>query len=96
MEVNELNKRILSKTAMDIIVTTRRESGIPDEDILDLINRSYAVWKENGLDGPFMHYTLEEFRRETVHANVFVAVKNLQKTVKSIWLSNIFCIFVPK
>ena len=23
---------------MDIIVTTRRESGIPDEDILDLIN----------------------------------------------------------
>ena len=53
---------------MDIIVTTRRESGIPDEDILDLINRSYAVWKENGLDGPFMHYTLEEFRRETAHA----------------------------
>ena len=60
---------------MDIIVTTRRESGIPDEDILDLINRSYAVWKENGLDGPFMHYTLEEFRRETARANVFVAVE---------------------
>ena len=58
----------------NMIITTQKEAGVSDEAILNLINESYRVWAENGLDGPFMHYTLEEFRRVTSRAKVFVAI----------------------
>ncbi len=59
----------------DVIITTRREAGIPDADILELINRSYKIWAEHELDGPFLHYTVEDFQQATRQANVFVAIE---------------------
>ena len=59
----------------DIIITTSREAGIPDADILELINRSYKIWAEHELDGPFLHYTVEDFQQATRQANVFVAIE---------------------
>lgn len=59
----------------DIIVTTRREAGIPYRSLYDLLMASSRRWWEKGLRVPFLEKcTPEEFERSLQRANVFVAL----------------------
>lgn len=57
-----------------LTVKTRQESDVTDEAIYRLIQESYQRWTENGIDAPFLHDTLEEFKRKTRRSVVFVAI----------------------
>ena len=59
---------------IDIDVKSRTGANISDELIHQLIEESFVIWKQYGLDAPFLHYTLDEFRKVTKRAVVFVAL----------------------
>lgn len=57
----------------NITITTQKEAGISDEALYDLIQQSFRQWLDVGIDEPFLHFTLEEFKRTIHDAIVFVA-----------------------
>lgn len=59
----------------DIIITTRKDAGVPFKEVYDLLLESNRQWWNKGLRVPFLERcTLEEFERSLQRANVFVAI----------------------
>jgi ribosomal protein S18 acetylase RimI-like enzyme len=57
----------------DIVIKTRKEAGISDEALFELVNESYRQWIDQGLEAHWLHRTLEDFRKMIHHAAIFVA-----------------------
>ena len=51
-----------------------RETSVTIESLYALSNDAYRIWSEHGLDEPWMHRTLEEFKEAISDAMVFVAL----------------------
>lgn len=57
----------------EIIIMTRKEAGISDEALFELVNESYRQWIDQGLEAHWLHRTQEDFRKMIRTATVFVA-----------------------
>ena len=58
----------------EIIIKTRKESGISDEALYALNKESHKMWAEQGLDAPWMHRSFEEFQQAIINVSMFVAL----------------------
>lgn len=67
-------KKTLEEVQKDIIITTRKEAGVPVKAVYDLLMESNRQWWDRGLRVPFLeNCTQEEFEGSLQRANVFVA-----------------------
>lgn len=60
----------------EIIIMTREEAGVSYEAIYELVKDSYRQWSDNGLDGEWLHYPFEKFKKILSHAKVDVAINS--------------------
>lgn len=58
----------------NIIITTRKEAEVSDEQLYSHFNRSYDQWRDKGLDSPFLHTSFEKFKKFIGRALVTVAI----------------------
>ena len=56
-----------------ITIETRKEAGISDEALYELVNESYRQWIDQGLEAHWLHRMQEDFNKMIHHAAVFVA-----------------------
>lgn len=61
----------------EIIIKIRNKANISDEALYALSEASHKMWIEKGLDGPWLHVSWEEFRRQLQTSTVFVAVDGI-------------------
>ena len=57
----------------EITIKTRKEAGISDEALFELVNESYRQWIDQGLEAHWLHRTQVDFNKMIHHAAVFVA-----------------------
>ena len=57
----------------DITIKTRKDAGISDEALFELVNESYRQWINQGLEAHWLHRTQEDFCKMIRYAAVFVA-----------------------
>ena len=58
----------------NIIVTTRKEAAVTDEQLYALFNSAFDQWRDNSLDYPFLHKSFEGFQKSIGPALVTVAI----------------------
>ena len=58
----------------NIIITTRKEAGVTDEQLYALFNNAYDQWRDNSLDYPFLHKSFEEFQKSIDPVLVTIAI----------------------
>jgi ribosomal protein S18 acetylase RimI-like enzyme len=58
----------------NIIITTRKEAAVTDEQLYALFNSAYDQWRDNSLDYPFLHKSFEGFQESIGRAMVTVAI----------------------
>ena len=56
-----------------LTISTREEAGVSEEAVYALFCQSFQQWTNNGIDAPFLHTTLEEFKEAIHNAFVYVA-----------------------
>ena len=56
-----------------LTITTQKEAGISDEAVYALFQQAFSQWTDNGIDEPFLHLTLEDFKKVIHDAIVIVA-----------------------
>jgi ribosomal protein S18 acetylase RimI-like enzyme len=57
-----------------ILITTRKDASVTDEQLFTLFSGAYDQWRDNSLDYPFLHIGFEKFQRLISHSMVTVAV----------------------
>lgn len=60
----------------NIIITTRKEAAVTDEQLYALFNSAYDQWRDNSLDYPFLHKSFEEFQKSIDPVWVTIAIDN--------------------
>jgi ribosomal protein S18 acetylase RimI-like enzyme len=58
----------------NIIITTRKEAAVTDEQLYALFNSAYDQWRDNSLDYPFLHKSFEEFQKSIDPVLVTIAI----------------------
>ena len=58
----------------NVIVKTREEAGISFEQVYALVDESFKKWTDNGIEAPFLHYGLEEYKQVNRHTVIHVAI----------------------
>ena len=58
----------------DIIIKSRNKAGISDEALYALEIDSHKIWREQGLEAPWMHLSFEEFQQAIRNVPMFVAL----------------------
>ena len=57
-----------------VVIKSIRDTSVTIEALYALSNDAYKIWSEQGLDEPWMHRTIEEFKEAISDAMVFVAL----------------------
>jgi len=57
-----------------LTITTQKEAGISDEAVYALFQQAFRQWVDHGIEAPFLHQTLGEFKEAIHDAIVIVAV----------------------
>lgn len=58
----------------EIKIATQEEAGVKDEAVYALFQQAFRLWTDHGIDEPFLHYTLEEFKKVIHNSVVLVAL----------------------
>ena len=58
----------------NIVITTRKEAAVTDEQLYALFNSAYDQWRDNSLDSPFLHKSFKGFQESIGRAMVTVAI----------------------
>lgn len=58
----------------DIVIKSRSKSGVTDEALYALEIDSHKIWREQGLEAPWMHLSFEEFQQAIRNVPMFVAL----------------------
>lgn len=58
----------------NIIITTRKEAVVTDEQLYALFNSAFDQWRDNSLDSPFLHKSFEGFQKSISPALVTIAI----------------------
>ena len=60
----------------NIVITTRKEAAVTDEQLYALFNSAYDQWRDNSLEYPFLHKSFEEFQKSIDPVWVTIAIDN--------------------
>lgn len=60
-------------TMREIIVCRMEKSDVELETLYTLFSQSFQQWRDQGIDTPFVHTTLEKFQKEIKWGTIFVA-----------------------